>query len=236
MWLFSKFFHFFENTKRKTITKIYFVTLHFKFNFQMKHQFWSLFIITLLLSSCNDNQKLRLEAQKKEAQRKEVIFANINKGWEFQNAPINDVAQNSLSYWSQWRTFMEELAQKPKSSITAFQKKSKILTKKALDLKENLPIQYNTPSIKSRIAILITNLSLLDMYLHLTQIPDKKVVRQIAEINLELIALQREMDKVDVKNKIPVEMGETEMLQMIKDTARAIPSSVTLPSNTSRVE
>lgn len=188
------------------------------------------------MSSCNDNKKLRLEAQKKEAQKKEVIFKNISNGWNFQNTPINEVAENSLGFWSQWRTFMDELAHKPKSSISAFQKKSKVLTKKALELKENLPVQYNTPSIKSRIAILITNLSLLDMYLHLTQIPDKKVVHQITEINLELIALQREMDKVDVKNKIPVEMGETEMLQMIKDTARAIPSNVVLPSNTSRIE
>jgi hypothetical protein len=76
----------------------------------------------------------------------------------------------------------------------------------------------------------------LDMYLHLSQIPAQKVVRQITEINLELIALQREMDKVDMKLKIPIEFGETEMLQMIKDTARAIPSTVTLPSNTSRIE
>lgn len=202
----------------------------------MKHHFWYFFIGTLFLSSCNDNDKRRSEAQKIEAQKKEVIFKNISKGWDFQNAPINEVAENSLGFWSEWRSFIEELAQKPKSSISAFQKKSKALTKKAQNLKENLPVQYNTPSIKSRIAILITNISLLDMYMHLTQIPDKKVVHQIAEINLELIALQREMDKVDVKNKIPIEMGETEMLQMIKDTARAIPSNVVLPSNTPRVE
>lgn len=203
----------------------------------MKYSICLFFLVLFFLPSCHsDNQKLRLEAQKKEAQRKEVIFNNINKGWDFQKAPINEVAENSLGFWSQWRTFMDELAQKPKSSISAFQKKSKALTQKALELKENLPVQYNNPSIKSRISILITNVSLLEMYLHLTQIPDKKVVKQIAEINLELIALQREMDKVDVKSKIPVETGESEMLQMIKDTARAIPSTVTLPSNTSRVE
>ena len=83
---------------------------------------------------------------------------------------------------------------------------------------------------------MITNVSLLDMYLHLTQIPYKKVVKQVAEINLELIALQREMDKIDVKSKIPVEAGESEMLQMIRDTARAIPSSMPPSQNTPRVE
>jgi len=202
----------------------------------MKQPIWFLFIALISLSSCNDDNKLRLEAQKKEAQRKEVIFKTINKGWDFQSAPVNDVAQNSLSFWSQWRTFMDELSQKPQSSISAFQKKSKALTKKVTEMKDNIPDQYNTPSIKSRISILLTNVSLLDMYLHLSQIPAQKVVRQITEINLELIALQREMDKVDMKMKIPIEFGESEMLQMIKDTARAIPSTVTLPSNTSRIE
>jgi hypothetical protein len=177
-----------------------------------------------------------MEAQKKEAQKNEIIFTNINKGWVFQSAPINAVAENSMSFWPQWRTFMDELSQKPKSSISAFQKKSKVLTKKALELKDNIPGQYNNPAIKSRISILITNVSLLDMYLHLTQIPHKKVVKQVAEINLELIALQREMDKIDVKSKIPVEAGESEMLQMIRDTARAIPSSMPPSQNTPRVE
>lgn len=202
----------------------------------MKHQFWFFFLVVLFLSSCNDDKKLRMETQKKEAQKNEIIFTNINKGWVFQYAPINSVAENSMSFWSQWRTFMDELAHKPKSSMSAFQKKSKALTKKALELKDNIPSQYNNPAIKSRISILITNVSLLDMYMHLTQIPDKKVIKQIAEINLELIALQREMDKIDVKSKIPVEAGESEMLQMMRDTTRAIPSNVPLAPNTPRVE
>jgi hypothetical protein len=197
----------------------------------MKHQFWFFFLVVLFLSSCNDDKKLRMEAQKNE-----IIFTNINKGWVFQYAPINSVAENSMSFWSQWRTFMDELAHKPKSSMSAFQKKYKALTKKALELKDNIPSQYNNPAIKSRISILITNVSLLDMYMHLTQIPDKKVIKQIAEINIELIALQREMDRIDVKSKIPVEAGESEMLQMMRDTTRAIPSNVPPAPNTPRVE
>ena len=202
----------------------------------MKHQFWFLFVVGLFLSFCNNSNKLRIESQKREVQKSEIIYTNISKCWVFQYVPINDVAENSMSFWSQWRTFMDELAQKPKSSISAFQKKSKALTKKALELKDNIPEQYNNSAIKSRISILITHVSLLDMYMHLTQIPDKKAIKQIAEINLELIALQREMDKIDVKSKIPVEAGESEMLQMMRDTTRAIPSNVPLAPNTPRVE
>lgn len=202
----------------------------------MKYRISFAILFTFLLASCNENAKQRLEAQKKEAEKNKVIFAAIDSGWKFQSQPINEVSEKSMSFWPQWRTFIDELSQKPKSSISAFQKKSKALTKKALELKDNIPGQYSNPAIKSRISILITNVSLLDMYLHLTQIPYKKVVNQVAEINLELIALQREMDKIDVKSKIPVETGETEMLQMIRDSARAIPTSMPPSLNTPRVE
>jgi hypothetical protein len=61
-------------------------------------------------------------------------------------------------------------------------------------LNENLPIQFDKPQIKSRISTLITK-GLLDLYIHLDAISDKKVVHLIAEINNEL-ALQRQMDKI----------------------------------------
>lgn len=202
----------------------------------MKFRLLFVFFITLLLTSCNEEAQRRLEAQKKEAEKAKVIFAALEKGWKFQSQPINEVAEKSMGFWPQWRTFMDELAQKPKSSISAFQKKTRMLTKKAEELKNSIPGQYNNAAIRSRISIVITNVSLLDMYMHLTQIPDKKVVRQIGEINQELIALQRELDKIDMKSKIPIEQGEIEMLQMMKDTARAIPSTVLLPSNTPKVE
>ena len=44
--------------------------------------------------------------------------------------------------------------------------------------------------------------------------------------NAELVSLQRQMDKITEKSKIPVEEGESDMLQML-DTTRAIPSTPT---------
>ena len=51
------------------------------------------------------------------------------------------------------------------------------------------------------------------------------VTKTIPEINMELMSLQNQMDKIVRKSKIPLEEGESELLQMIKDTARAIPNS-----------
>jgi hypothetical protein len=75
-------------------------------------------------------------------------------------------------------------------------------------LTTNIPVQFNVPQIKSRISVLITKVRMLDLYIHLDKIPDDKVVVSIAEIK-ELASLQREMDKIVEKSKIPEE-GESE--------------------------
>jgi hypothetical protein len=45
---------------------------------------------------------------------------------------------------------------------------------KAMALNENLPIQFDKPQIKSRISTLITKVRLLDLYIHLDAISDKR--------------------------------------------------------------
>jgi hypothetical protein len=44
------------------------------------------------------------------------------------------------------------------------------------------------------------------------------VVHLIAEINNELASLQRQMDKIVEKSKIPVEEGESELMKMMDDS------------------
>ena len=75
---------------------------------------------------------------------------------------------------------------------------------------------------------------MLDLYIHFDKIPDKKVTQVVAEINLELVSLQRQMQKIVDKSKIPVEEGESDLLKMM-DHSRAIPN-VIIDENTPRVE
>lgn len=185
------------------------------------------FLLVLALNSCkNDDQKRQIENEK-DAKKKEVIYTTINKGWVFYDAPINDVAQSTMGFWVQWRSFMEELAQKPRKTIGAFQQKAKALSKKAIALNDNIPPQYSNPAIKSRISALITQVRLLDLYIHLDNIPEKKVVVLVSEINVQLASLQRQMDKIVEKSKIPKEEGESDLLKM-RDTTRAIPDGLTM--------
>ena len=95
-------------------------------------------------------------------------------------------------------------------------------------LNNNIPAQFNQPQIKSRISILITKVKMMDLFIHLHKIPDEKVTFLIGEINKELISLQRQMDILVEKSKIPKEEGEADFLRML-DTTRAISNSNIAP-------
>lgn len=200
----------------------------------MKYKLSCFFFLIFILSSCkNDNQK-RLAENEKQAKKNELIFSNINKGWVFYDTPINSTSEATVASWNELRIFFAELAVKPKKTIGAFQKKSKALSKKVMALNENIPYQFNKPQIKSRVSTLITKVRLLDLFLNLDKIPDQKVIVLVSEINAELVSLQRQMDKIVEKSKIPVEEGESELRRMM-DTSRAIPNTPTDP-NLPRVE
>ena len=190
----------------------------------MKYKIVSFLFLIIILSSCKDDNQKRIAENEKDAKKKEVIFSNINKGWVFYDTPINTTAEESVATWNELRLFLAELAQKPKKTVGAFQQKATAISKKATALNENLPYQFDKPQIKSRISTLITKVRLLDLYIHLDNIPDKKVVHLIAEINVELASLQRQMDKIVEKSKIPVEEGESDLIKMM-DASRAIPNS-----------
>jgi hypothetical protein len=189
-----------------------------------------LFLVILMQFSCNNNGEKRLADQQRDAKKKELIFKNIKKSWIFFDSPINETSEASIKTWPQWREFMEELAKNPNKRIVDFQKKSKTLSTKVMALNMNIPAQFDTPQIRSRIATLITQVRMLDLYIHLDNISDKKVVQLVAEINIELVSLQRQMDKIVEKSKIPMETGESELLQMITDTTRAIPGAAPIPT------
>ncbi|MBW1653813.1 hypothetical protein [Flavobacterium quisquiliarum] len=190
----------------------------------MKYRIALFLLLIFVLQSCQNENEKRLAENAKEAKKKEKIFNNINKGWTFIDEPINEVSEENIKNWAEWRDFLKEIGDKPRKTIGAFQKKSAAISKKAMALNNNIPTQFNQPQIKSRISILITKIKMLDLFIHLNTIPDDKVVFLIQEINKELISLERQMDKIVEKAKIPKEQGEEDFLRML-DTTRAIPNS-----------
>ena len=129
----------------------------------MKYRIALFLLLIFVLQSCQNENEKRLAENAKEAKKKEKIFNNINKGWTFIDEPINEVSEENIKNWAEWRDFLKEIGDKPRKTIGAFQKKSAAISKKAMALNNNIPTQFNQPQIKSRISILITKIKMLDL-------------------------------------------------------------------------
>lgn len=191
---------------------------------RMKFNFITFLVPLLLLFSCKDEDAIREKERLKTIEKSEVIFAKIDKAWDFDVASSTSEVQSILKNWNQWNDFSREIEQKPKSSINAFRKKAIALSKKAEDLNKNIPEQFNNPQVKSRISIIVTQLHQLDLYINLDKIPADKVIAIIPNVNKGLQSLEAQFQEILRKEKIPMEQGEADMIKML-DTTRAIPAS-----------
>jgi hypothetical protein len=180
-------------------------------------------LIPLFLVSCQNENKELIVEQQKEAQKREVVFSTIERGWVFDISPIEATTQAKINNWAEWRNFLTEINQKPKSTIGAFQKKAADLSKKAMNLQVNIPLEFNKQQIRSRISVIITKVKSLDLYIHLRQIPEQKVIKLVNELNTEIDYFQLQMEEIVKRSQIPVEEGEQDLIKM-KDTTRAIPN------------
>ena len=194
----------------------------------MKFQSLVLLLLSLVLFSCQDENKIRLIEQQKEAKKKEVIFNNINKGWVFNIRPLDPTVQGKINSWMEWRSFLTEINQKPKSTIGAFQRKAKVLSKKSAELKNNIPYEFNKTQIISRITVIETKIKSMDLFINLTQIQDDKVVKIISEVNVEIVSLQLQLEEIVRRSQIPRESGEPDFIS-IQDSTRAIPTTIIDP-------
>ena len=182
----------------------------------------SFIFFVIALSSCQDDKQHLIDAQKI-AQKNEAVFKNISKMWQFQFPSARPEVTATLNTWNAWRQFEIELLQKPKSTLSAFQLKTKNIATKADALVTTIPFEYNKPQVLSRISALNTKLKSLEMYLHLNVIPEQKVAKLIPEINEEIKGLYSQWDEIIIKKAIPKEIGEDLMLQALDTTRNARP-------------
>lgn len=182
-----------------------------------------LLVLFALFSCKNENQQIESE---KVAQKNEAVFKNISKMWEFKFPTPRPEVAVTLDKWNEWRQFEIEMLQKPKSTLSAFQMKSKNLSKKADTLALTVPFEYNKPQILSRITTLNTKLKSLETFLSLRIIPENQIGKLIPEINEEINGLFKQWDEIITKQVIPKEIGEELMLQALDTSRNANPDDM----------
>jgi hypothetical protein len=187
----------------------------------MKQNLYTVFICFLLLIACQNKDEQHILEQQKDVKARAVVFTTISNGWRFTTPTLNPTTQSFVQNWKELHDFTNELLQIPKSTIGAFQKKSKDLSKKVLALNATIPAPFIKPEVKSRIAALTTKINSLNLFLNIDEIPAQKVVLLVSDVNVELNSLYRQLDEIVRKSEIPKEEGESDMIRML-DTTRAI--------------
>lgn len=197
----------------------------------MKKILFPILLSVLLTISCKDDSDARLQDIARNDKKNEQIFTKIDKAWDFDAPATSPNVQNIIANWAEWRLFMTELEQKPKSSIGAFKQKAKTLSRKVTDLNNNIPPQFDKSEIRSRIMTLSTKVKSLDLYINLDKIPEDKVLKLIPEVKTELASLEAHMEKIVTKSNIRLEEGEAEMIRALSDSVnKTMPKLPTQPN------
>jgi hypothetical protein len=191
--------------------------------------------ILMLQFSCDQESKRTTKrTSDKEAKVKKIKFEKIKMAWDFYNTPINETAEEATINWRPFKLLLTELGRKPKNSIEAYQRQAIAIGNTAVNLQYRIPETYNIPEIKARINLVATKAKLVDLYLSLDPIQEDKVIQYINETNRDLAALQRDMERIVQKSKIPLEEGEATLIEAIKDSKKSTNS--TQPNNQNEAE
>lgn len=189
--------------------------MSFQRNQLMKSPILYSLIALFIFSACKEDPKVREIEILKAKKEKELVFNAIDKAWNFPERSLTPESQIIATSWNEWRLFNNELRQKPAASITAYKVKTKILVQKADVLEGTIPTRLNKPKFKSRLAALITKLKALNMFLNIDRIPEKRVVTMVADLNLEVNAINDQIEEIVRRSHIPLEEGEAIMIKNI---------------------
>jgi|688.fasta_scaffold00616_14 hypothetical protein len=179
----------------------------------MTFRLYSLLYFFIALGiGCQEGAEETISKNASQKKQKDV-FDDVSNHWQFTPKTLNPEAQVYLSNWEEWRVFNEEVSKKPVATISAFQKKSKSLTEKVAALETTLPEFYQKQEIKARLKVMMSHFQALEMYIHLDNIPIKKVKYYLDEINKEWQSITDKMNEIQYKSVIPNEEGEVLLLQ-----------------------
>jgi len=184
-------------------------------NYQMKLPIVYSLLALFLFSSCKEDTKVREMEILKAKKEKELVFNAIDRAWNFPARNLTPESQIIATTWNEWRLFNNELQQKPASTINAYKVKTKSLVQKADVLEGSIPARLNKPKFKSRLAALITKLKALNMFLNIDRIPEKRVIAMVTDLNLEVNAINDQIEEIVRRSHIPLEEGEAVMIKNI---------------------
>ncbi|MFK7048485.1 hypothetical protein [Flavobacterium columnare] len=175
---------------------------------------YNLGLIFVLFSCKKEEQDNAIEIQKS-IKQKELVFNSLDKAWIFSEQKLTPESEIIALNWNEWRLFIKELNQKPKSSLNAFKLKTKDLVQKVDILPNTIPTKLQKPQINVRLSAIITKVKALNMFLNIDRIPEKRVVELVSDLNIEVNAFNDQIEEIVRRSHIQMEEGEEDMIKHI---------------------
>ncbi|AMA48001.1 MULTISPECIES: hypothetical protein [Flavobacterium] len=175
---------------------------------------YNLGLILVFISCKKEKQDDSIEIQKS-IKQKELVFNSLDKAWVFSERKLTPESEIIALNWNEWRLFINELYQKPKSSLNAFKLKTKNLVQKVDVLPNTIPIKLQKPQINVRLSAIITKIKALNMFLNVDRIPEQRVVMLVSDLNLEVNAFNDQIEEIVRRSHIQMEEGEEDMIKRI---------------------
>ncbi|MEC4113695.1 hypothetical protein [Myroides pelagicus] len=191
-----------------------------------KTLFFLLNIILLVgvLTSCNDDKQLQQAQRERYMQHQDSVFNYLETNWKIEFPKTTPELTNLLKEWNAWQEFQKEAVLKPTTSIDAYQKKISQLENKVQSITFiKYPKALDERDVKARMTVFFNSVKNLNMFLNLDPIDIAKVDAQMKQVNKDLAILTKQMEKNLEVAKVPLEIGEEEMLELLNDERRANP-------------
>lgn len=181
----------------------------------MKYLYYISFACLFL--SCKEEQKSETSVVES-AISADSIVSLIDSKWKFTTPEYSTKNHLVMTNWNEWRRLLLLLENKPAKSVHAFQSKMKEVNKQVELLEQTIPDGFGNKPILSRVNLLKTHVSQLEMYLEISSLPYKEVVALLEKIQKDLVAIVLQFEEVHAKKMIPKE--EDEPVKIMVDTER----------------
>lgn len=191
----------------------------------MRYAFLFLFL-ALVQVACKKNVTDITTVNEAQEKRQDSIFKQINQRWVFTAPVVTPQVKAQISNWKEWRDFENEITTRPLTSLSAFRKEAAQLAVLASSLPNNIPEPFKKPEVESRIALLITNINSLDMFMELDVIPDKEIALLIPNINKNFQSIADQFNEILILKSIPKEAGEDQLLPKLDTVKRATSNAI----------
>ncbi|CAH8287515.1 hypothetical protein EV196_109165 [Mariniflexile fucanivorans] len=173
-------------------------------SFIMKMKFLSVLCILIITISCKKNQEqsdvdINISADSLEVKQKDVSKI------KYTDYILDSRAENAIIHWESYKKLEDVVSSVKKADLSFFYKNNKEVKELLVNLKQNIPLEVNSPSILSRISALETKLLKLESLANLSTTSKAELLANIQDFLVAFSNLNLQMNKKIENDNIIIE-------------------------------